>query len=164
MSITWKCVRCHIDDTNGKDRQEGLMTGFEWNWGDLNWIAIVVAALSIMVVSPVWYMKRVFGQMWMDDIGKTEEELRAEAKPALYVVPIVTSIVSTIALALIIDNIGGGGLEGLLVGAVVGIGVAAMALLPHYTFAFQPVRLAAVNAGQTAVTLTLVGFILGAWG
>lgn len=139
------------------------MNGFEWNFDDLNWLAIVAATASMMVISSVWYMKPVFGKMWMEDVGMTDEKMKANATPALFIGVILTGFVSAVAMALLIENIGGGVAEGLLVGAVVGIAIAAMAETPHYRFAGQPMRLMLINISQTAATLTLMGLILGAW-
>lgn len=41
---------------------------------DANWIGILVAALSSLVVGFVWYNPKVFGKVWMDSIGMTMED------------------------------------------------------------------------------------------
>jgi hypothetical protein len=139
------------------------MNGFEWNFGDLNWLAVLVAVISMLVISSIWYMKPVTGKWWMADLGLTEEQIHAAASWMTFVWPIATGAVSAIAMALLIENIGGGAAEGVVVGAVTGLGIAAMAEIPHFTFGLQPKRLMVINTGQTAVTLTVMGVILGAW-
>lgn len=139
------------------------MEGFVWDWGGLNWLAIVVAMISLMVISSLWYLKPVTGRWWMVDLGITEEDMQANASWAMFAWPIVTGLVSAIAMALLIENIGGGAAEGLVVGAVTGLGIAAMTEIPHYIFGLQPKRLMIINAGQMAATLTVMGLILGAW-
>jgi hypothetical protein len=42
---------------------------------EMNWIAILVAALSTLVVGFIWYHPKVFGTAWMKETGLTEEEL-----------------------------------------------------------------------------------------
>lgn len=42
---------------------------------EMNWIAILVAALSTLVVGFIWYHPKVFGVAWMKETGLTEEEL-----------------------------------------------------------------------------------------
>ena len=37
----------------------------------INWLAVMLATLSSMVVGSVWYAPPVFGRMWMRLIGKT---------------------------------------------------------------------------------------------
>lgn len=41
---------------------------------DFNLLAILVAALSSFVVGFIWYNPKVFGTIWMKEIGMTEEK------------------------------------------------------------------------------------------
>lgn len=43
---------------------------------NFNWIAILLAALSALVIGFIWYNPRVFGAVWMKEIGMTEEQLK----------------------------------------------------------------------------------------
>jgi hypothetical protein len=43
---------------------------------NLNWIAILLAALSALVVGFIWYNPKVFGTIWMKEIGMTEEDAK----------------------------------------------------------------------------------------
>ena len=42
----------------------------------INFPAILVAALSSFVVGFVWYNPKVFGTIWMNEIGMTEEKAK----------------------------------------------------------------------------------------
>ncbi len=43
---------------------------------NLNWIAILLAALSALVIGFIWYSPKVFGTIWLKEIGMTEEEMK----------------------------------------------------------------------------------------
>ena len=43
---------------------------------NINWLALVVAALSILVIGFIWYHPKVFGTIWMKEIGMTEEKAK----------------------------------------------------------------------------------------
>lgn len=43
---------------------------------EMNYLAILVAALSSFVVGFVWYNPKVFGTIWMNEIGMTEEKAK----------------------------------------------------------------------------------------
>ena len=43
---------------------------------NFNWIAILLAAFSALVIGFIWYNPRVFGAIWMKEIGMTEEQLK----------------------------------------------------------------------------------------
>ena len=49
---------------------------------EINFLAVLVAALSSFVVGFVWYNPKVFGTIWMNEIGMTEEKAKQEAKEA----------------------------------------------------------------------------------
>ncbi len=42
----------------------------------LNWLAIVVAALSTFLIGGLWYSPLLFGKQWMSENNFTEDELR----------------------------------------------------------------------------------------
>ena len=42
----------------------------------MNYYAILVAALSSFVVGFIWYNPKLFGTIWMNEIGMTEEKAR----------------------------------------------------------------------------------------
>jgi hypothetical protein len=43
---------------------------------EINYLAILVAALSSFVVGFIWYNPKVFGTIWMNEIGMTDEKAR----------------------------------------------------------------------------------------
>lgn len=43
---------------------------------EMNYLAILVAALSSFVVGFIWYNPKVFGTIWMTEIGMTEEKAK----------------------------------------------------------------------------------------
>ena len=40
---------------------------------ETNWIAILLAAMSTLVVGFIWYNPKVFGNIWMKETGITME-------------------------------------------------------------------------------------------
>ena len=43
---------------------------------EINWIAILLASLSTLVVGFIWYNPKVFGNIWMKEAGLNEENLK----------------------------------------------------------------------------------------
>jgi len=137
--------------------------GFEWGWADINWIAVVVAFVANMALGAVWYSPKALLPMWKKDMGMTDEKIESANMAKTFGGMSALLIISTIALALIVGNIGGGLEEGLVVGAIIGFGIAAGNAVPHYLFGQQPIRLAAINELNTAIGITLSGAIIGAF-
>ena len=124
------------------------------------WIGVAIGAVLYMVLSMIWYMPRLFGNMWMEDEGLTQEDLRENESPAIYVVTFVLALISNISIAVILSNVGGGVVNGLVVGLILGIGIAAMAIGPHYMFAKKN-RLAIMQGAHAATLITVSGIIIG---
>lgn len=43
---------------------------------EINFLALLVAALSTLVVGFIWYNPKVFGTIWMREAGMTEEKMK----------------------------------------------------------------------------------------
>ena len=43
---------------------------------EINFLALVVAAISTLLVGFVWYHPKVFGTIWMKEAGMTEEKMK----------------------------------------------------------------------------------------
>ena len=61
-------------------------------------VAVVLAALSNMLVGMIWYSSSVFGPLWMKWTGTTKQSMRGAVGPA-YAVSIGASILSALVLA-----------------------------------------------------------------
>ena len=87
-------------------------------------LGVVIGSVLYMVLSMVWYMPKVFGTIWMKDEGLDEEVLRENASPFIYVVTLIMALISNISIALILSHVGGGWMNGLIVGLLIGVGIA----------------------------------------
>lgn len=68
---------------------------------DLNWIAILVAALVPTIIGFIWYNPKVFGKAWMAAADMTEEKMKGANMPLIFGVSFVLSVM----LALSLNNI-----------------------------------------------------------
>ena len=69
---------------------------------DLNYLAILVAGISNMVIGFLWYGP-IFGKMWMGLIGKTADEL--SSNPIIYVVSFLLSLLMAVVLSIFIHHV-----------------------------------------------------------
>ncbi len=130
----------------------------------INYVAMIVAAVSSMVVGALWYSPLLFLNPWMKLIGKTAEECKdqmAGVKPMaiMAVVSLVASYVIAhwVYYANATDLVGGlqAGFWGWLGFNVISIG--------DYLFAGRPMKLFLINSGQQLVSLLVMGAILAVW-
>ena len=134
--------------------------------GELNWLAVIVAAVAYFALGAVWYAQPVFGKAWVQAAGMEMRETQGGSS-AIFAAPAIGSALSAIALGMIAittgtDTFG----EGIVLGLVVGIGFAAA--ISFVTAAFEankPNRMVwgAVNGGYHVVGNLIAAVIIALW-
>ena len=135
--------------------------------GDLNWLAVIVAAVVYFAIGGLWFAPVAFGKQWQEAIGWTEADA-AQATPAkMYVIPAVTCLVTTVALAMVseatsTDTFG----EGIVLGLVAGVGLVASALFVTGFFdprKPKPQTWIGITVGYHVVAILVAAVILALW-
>jgi len=134
--------------------------------GDLNWLAVIVATIAYFALGGLWYMLRAFGNIWMRSIGwEPTEEDRPSA--AVYLGPLITCLIVAIAVAMLAQASGSDTFaEGIVLGLVVGIGVAAATLAVTAYFdpkSPRPWTTFGVHAGYHLVGILISAVIVSVW-
>ena len=72
---------------------------------EFNLFAILVAALSTLVVGFIWYNPKVFGTIWMRESGMTEEKMKGTNMLILFSLSIVYAfLISTVLNGIVIHQ------------------------------------------------------------
>ena len=136
---------------------------------NLNLLAILVAAISVMLVGFIWYSPMLFAKPWMREMGydpndkASAEKMRKSAGPA-YLGSLIASLVSAFVLALFLHEMHVQSLEiGLLVGSHVWLGFVATVQLTGALFTKQSMKLFAINTGYQLVCYLFMSAILTVW-
>ena len=134
----------------------------EWNWDDLNYIAIIVAIVAGQAFGALWFSPVLLGNQWMAAIGTTKEEI--EARPGPKAIPFVIAIGAAILIAFAIANLlqqlddpGIG--EGLLAGGILGVIVFAGMDATHQAFAGTNLTHFLIDSGHTVITFLIMGAV-----
>ena len=129
---------------------------------EVNYLAVVVAAISNFILGGLWYSAVLFGKPWMAASGMTEEKAREGNMARIFGVAFVLELLAAFVLALFIGA--GAGLHfGLLAGFHVGLFWVGGGLGVIYLFEQRPLKLWLVNAGYMTVAFTIMGAIIGVW-
>ncbi|MEM8566623.1 MAG: DUF1761 domain-containing protein [Bacteroidota bacterium] len=126
----------------------------------LNWLAIVVATISTFVIGAIWYGP-VFGKVWMQENGFTEEDLKEANMAKIYGTAFILELVMAVNLALFLKGLSVQ--DGLLYGFFTGFGWVAMAMGVNYLFSRNSIRLWFIDSFYFVISFTLMGAILTAW-
>jgi hypothetical protein len=129
---------------------------------DLNWLAILVAAVVPMALGALWYSPVLFARPWMRAVGRTPEELTGASLG--YALSALMALVTAYVLARVVKWAEADDLwNGALVGLFVWVGFVATVLAVSTYFGGRSRTLWAMDAGYQLVSLLVMGAILGAW-
>jgi hypothetical protein len=136
---------------------------------NLNLLAVLVAAISTMVVGFLWYSPVLFAKSWMREMSYDPndkakvQEMQKSAGPA-YSGAFIASLVSAFILALFFHWLHVQSLElGLLVAFHVWLGFVATVQLTGVLFMKQSMKLFAINTGYQLACYLAMGAILAVW-
>jgi hypothetical protein len=131
------------------------------SFAGVNWLAVLVGVIFSNALGFLWYGP-FFAKPWMALIGKRPEDV--QGSPMMYVITVVTSAITMVALDLLVIAMGGGGLlQGALAGAFIWIGVGATSSYVSNVFEMRPRGLWYINAGYNLVVFIVMGAVFAAW-
>jgi hypothetical protein len=127
----------------------------------VNYLAVVVAAISTFLLGGLWYSPKLFGPAWQHAAGDTRK--KEDGHPAkVFGTSFLFSLVAAYAYAVLIPpptSVSAATLQGLLVGA----GIVATSFGINYQFANRSNLLWLIDGGYHALQFAIFGAILGAW-
>lgn len=126
---------------------------------EVNWIAVVIAAVASFLLGGLWYSPALFGKVWQREAGLTDEQIKSGNMARIFGLALVLSLLAACNFALFLGprpslalGIGAGFSAGLLwVGASFGI---------NYLFERKSFKLFAINAGYHTLQFTIFGLVL----
>ena len=130
---------------------------------DVNWLAVLVAGVAHQALGGLWY-GLLFRNTWLRAMGMTPEEVRAQAPGGEMAIGAVASLLSSLALALMLSfatdpSVG----DGVAAGAVAGLGFVTAATFMNGAYEQKPPVLSAMFGAYYTLGLMIAGAILGAW-
>ena len=158
---------------------------------EMNFLAILVAALSTMAVGFIWYNPKVFGTIWMRETGMTEEKAKGANMVKIFTMAIIFSFMIAFALQqLVIHQVGALQLaggdpakalpsyhafikdyadahrsfgHGVLHGIMAGLFLALPIIGINSLFERRSWKYILINAGYFIVSFAIMGGIICAW-
>ncbi len=126
---------------------------------NLNWLAVICAALSTFMIGGIWYA--VFEKPWMAANNFTKEQLLKRKMPVVFGLSLLFSIFMSINLALFIGQ--EDMVYGIIAGFMTGFGWVFFAIGIIALFENKPLSYVLINGGYMIVSFTVMGAILAAW-
>jgi len=134
---------------------------------EINWLAVVLATVSSMVVGSIWYAKPVFGKLWIR-LAEMDESKMGNGVGAIIVTVIVSFITAAVLAgsAAIAQHFYGGNflLGTVITGVILWAGFTAARFVTHDAFDRRPAGLTVLNCAHELVTIVVMALIIGAFG
>ncbi len=131
---------------------------------EVNLAAVLVAAALYWLLGALWYSPVLFAERWVAAVGFSDEEMAAAEPAPGMVMTAVGDLVAAYVLATVLVYAGAAtALEGLWLGALLGLGFVATTNLTDVGFEGDPWELYAINTGYHVVGFTIMGTLLAAW-
>ena len=133
-------------------------------FGDLNWLAIVVATIAWFAFSAIWYSIPPLSKAWADAAGV---DTTGEGPPLalLFIPTLVGYFITTVVIGLLAAGIGADGVgDGIALGVALGVGFGMMGALVSQVYEQKGGSYFLINGFNSVIALSIVGVILSVWG
>ena len=129
---------------------------------EVNWIAVIAAAVSAFVLGGLWYGP-LFGKKWMALVGLSEEQARSGSPAMIFGGAFVLSLVAAFVFAMFLGP--KPGIEfATAAGFAAGLCWVAATFGINYLFARKPLALWLIDGGYATLLFTLYGLLIGLLG
>jgi uncharacterized membrane protein len=128
----------------------------------LNWLAVLAAAIAAFATGALWYSKALFLEPWMKGAGLSKKDVENPDMAKSMGGGFVSVLISAVALAIVYDVLAlDGVVDGLLLGVLVAIGFVVSNKLMHTLFEMKPNSYILVTSAGDVVALGVMGAVLG---
>ena len=134
--------------------------------GNINYIAVLVAAIASFAFGALWYGNALFGKSWQKELGFTDEYLKEGNMGKIFGSSFLLMLLMSFGMGMLVQghyteevNWLGGLYHGLYVGALfvaTGYGI-------NMLYQRKTLKLWAIDSGYQVIILAIMGAILGAW-
>ena len=128
---------------------------------NLNWLAIIVAAVSAFLLGFIWY-SLLFQKRWMKENNFTEESMKGANMLKIFGFSFLLMLFASFNLAMFIGKNAGASF-GTMAGFLAGFGWVFTFMGVTYLFERKSLALFLINGSYSVVSLTLMGLIIGVW-
>ena len=128
---------------------------------DVNWVAVLLCAVSSLVLGGIWYSPMLFAKPWQRAAGLSDEQAASGNMAVIFGGAFVLSLIAAAVFAMFLGREMGLG-PSIAAGASVGLCWVAASFAINYLFERRPLSLWLINGGYHTLQFTLFGLILGA--
>jgi hypothetical protein len=132
-------------------------------FGELNWLAVVVATIAWFAFSAIWYSIPPLSKAWAKAAGV---DTTGDGPPLvlLFIPTLIGYFVTTVVIGLLVEATGSNDLGyGIILGVVLGVGFGMVGALVNQVYERKGGSYFLINGLNAVFAYAIVGAILGAW-
>ena len=129
---------------------------------EINWIAVVVAAVACFLLGGLWYSPVLFGKVWNREAGRGENPQKAKHPGRVFGVAFVFALIAACVFAWWLGP-NPEMRDALIKGLAAGAGIAGASFGINYQFADRSFLMWAIDAGYHTAQFVLFGLVLALW-
>lgn len=133
---------------------------------NINFLALIVAAVASFALGAIWYSPVLFGKAWQKTLGFTEESLGKSNMALIFGSSFVLIFIMDFGLAVILQGHASRdvtAISGFLYGLLIGVFFIATSYGINMIYQRKSFLLWAIDSGYQVSYLAMTGAILGAW-
>ncbi len=129
----------------------------------LNWLAVIVAALSNFLIGGLWYSPVLFGKLWMKENNFSDDDLKKGNMAKIFGLTFLFSFVMAFNLAMFLNDADTTVAWGAVAGFLAGFGWVAMAISIIGQFERKSTKYILIHSGYVTISFIVMGLIIGVW-
>jgi hypothetical protein len=131
-------------------------------FGDLNWLAVVVAAAAWFAFSAIWYSVPPISKAWQE--AARVDPAEGGSLAPLFLITFVGYLVTTVAIALLAQGIGASSFgDGVALGVVLGVGFGLVGGLVSQLYEQKGPSYWVINGVNAVIAYSIVAVIVTVW-
>ena len=127
----------------------------------LKWFAVIVAALSNILIGGLWYSPILFGKVWMKENNFSDDDLKKGNMPKIFGLTFLFSIVMAFNLAMYLNDASTTASWGAIAGFLAGFGWVAMSIFTIGQFERKSAKYMLIHGGYVTISFIVMGLIIG---
>ena len=129
---------------------------------ELNWFAIIVAALSSFALGGLWYSPVLFSKRWQIEVELTEEKIKSANMGKIFGTAFILQVVIAVNLGFFLNDASIDSTMGLIYGLMTGVWIFC-GLATAYLFAQKTWTLILIDGLYQVIALGIMGLIIASW-
>ena len=132
-------------------------------FGELNWLAVVVATLAWFVFSAIWYSIPPLSKAWAT-AAKVDTSGDGPPLALLFIPTLIGYFVTTVVIGLLVAGLGVDALgDGVVLGVVLGVGFGMVGALVNQVYEGKGSSYFLINGVNAVIAYGIVAGILSVW-